>query len=167
MKKIFAFLICTALVCSMSGCSDFGFNPTGQWQFVSDTLYADGTVADIARAEDNSVLSDMKIIFEKSGTGHLDSVGVKVDDFTYSYDDESITITFLVNDYHGEIVAEFKISDDGQTIVRLRELYDVDIAREQSLHNGISRKRIHIAGGYVKECAEWHGYIFHSGKSTG
>ena len=118
MKKNFAFLICTALVCSMSGCSDFGFNPTGQWQFVSDTLYADGTVADIARAEDNSVLSDMKIIFEKSGTGHLDSVGVKVDDFTYSYDDESITITFLANDYHGEIVAEFKISDDGQTIVR-------------------------------------------------
>ena len=128
MKKFFAFLVCTALVISLSGCSDFDFNPTGHWKFVSDTLYADGEVADIARAEDNSVLADMKIVFEKSGTGYLTASNVRIDDFTYTYDNEYITITFLENEFHGEITAQFKVSDDRKNITRI----------ENSTENNIS-----------------------------
>ena len=128
MKKFFAFLVGTALVISLSGCSDFDFNPTGHWQFVSDTLYADGKIADIARAEDNSILADMKIVFEKSGTGYLTASGVRVDDFTYSYDNEYINITFLENELHEEIAAKFKVSDDGKNITRIENSIEDNIS---------------------------------------
>jgi len=119
MKKIFLFLVCTILVFSMSGCSDFGFNPTGEWKFVSDNVYdEERNLIDSALAEDNSILNDLLIVFEKSGTGYTSVTGIKVDEFTYSYDNDSISVTYLPNEYHEEITVEFKPSEDGKNIIR-------------------------------------------------
>ena len=70
----------------------------------------------------------MKIVFEKSGTGYLTASNVRIDDFTYTYDNEYITITFLENEFHGEITAQFKVSDDHKNITRI----------ENSTENNIS-----------------------------
>ena len=119
MKKVILFFILATISISICGCSDFGFNPTGQWKFVSDNVYDDnGTLIDSALAEDNSILGDMVMVFQKSGIGYIDVVGVRSEEFTYSYDNNSITITYLANEYHDEIEAQFKPSDDGKNIVR-------------------------------------------------
>lgn len=119
MKKIFLFLIAGIIVFSMCSCSDFGFNPTGQWKFVSDILYADGKEIDAAFAQDNDILDNMFIVFEKSGTGYISSYGEKVEVFKYSYDNETVRLTYQPNEYHKEVEVEFKPSKDGKTISRI------------------------------------------------
>ena len=119
MKKIILFFIIAVISVSMCGCSDFGFNPTGQWKFVSDNVYDDkGSLIDSALAEDNDVLNDMLMVFEKSGTGYVQVSGIRSDEFTYSYDNNSVTLTYLPNEYHDKIITQFKPSNDGKNIVR-------------------------------------------------
>ena len=138
MKKFILFLICAVTAVSLCSCSDFGFNPTGHWKFVSDTLYADGKEIDATLAEDNRFLDDMFIIFEKSGTGYLRSSGEKLELFNYSYDNDTITVTYLPNEHHKEVTVQFKPSQDGKTIVRYTHDKENGIDyREENLYKKI------------------------------
>lgn len=119
MKKFILVLLSVMMIVSLCSCSDFGFNPTGHWKFVSDTLYADGKEISATRAEDNPILDHMIIIFEKSGTGYIDAYGEKTEFFTYSYDNKKISVTYLPNEHHKEITVEFEPSKDGKTLKRI------------------------------------------------
>ena len=119
MKKFILVLLSVMMIVSLCSCSDFGFNPTGHWKFVSDTLYADGKEISATRAEDNPILDHMIIIFEKSGTGYIDAYGEKTEFFTYSYDNDGVKVTYLPDEHHKEITVEFKLSKDGKTLRRI------------------------------------------------
>jgi len=134
MKKLILVLISAMMVIFLCSCSDFGFNPTGHWKFVSDTLYANGKEISVARAEDNEILDHIIIIFEKSGTGYIDSYGEKTDFFTYSYDNDGVKVIYLSDGHHGEITVEFKPSKDGKTIRRI----------EQRKENGVEYREENI-----------------------
>lgn len=138
MKKFVLILMCAVMVIFLCGCSDFGFNPTGHWKFVSDTLYADGKEISATRAEDNAILDHMIVIFEKSGTGYIDAYGEKTEFFTYSYDSDSIRVTYLPDGHHGEVTVEFKPSKDGKTIRRISYIKENGVEyREENVYERI------------------------------
>ena len=137
MKKLILVLISAVMIISVCSCSDFGFNPTGHWKFVSDTLYADGKEVDVTLAEENNILDNIVIIFEKSGTGYINVYGEKTEFFTYSYD-ENIKVTYLPNGYHQEITVEFKPSKDGKTISRIESYKENGVEyREDNVYKRI------------------------------
>ena len=120
MKKIFLLLLTAFTILSVGGCSDFGFNPTGHWQFESDNVYSEGKLIDSATPENIPMLADIIMVFEKSGTGYIESLGDKTEIFKYSYDNEKVNITYLPNENHkDEIKVEFDISDDGSKLYRV------------------------------------------------
>ena len=119
MKKIFLFLTLIFTVLSVGGCSDFGFNPTGHWAFVSDNLYANDELIDSANPENIFMLGKVTMVFEKSGTGYIDVDGFKSDFFRYSYDDKTITVTYLPDEHHSdEVTVKFNVSQVDSTIYR-------------------------------------------------
>lgn len=121
MKKIVLFLIAAVMVISMSGCSDFGYNPTGHWVFTSDDLYENDKMIDSVTGEDNEFMSRMFLIFEKSGTGYMDAAGLKTNFFRYTYEGDTVTLTFLPNEYNDEeVVSEFRFSQDGKKLIRTK-----------------------------------------------
>lgn len=120
MKKIFLFFLAFITILSLGGCSDFGFNPAGHWQFESDNVYSEGKLIDSATPENIPMLADIIMVFEKSGTGYIKSLGDKTEIFKYSYDNEKVNITYLPNENHkDEIKVEFDISDDGSKLYRV------------------------------------------------
>ena len=119
MKKIFLILTIILTVLSVVGCSDFGFNPTGHWAFVSDNLYANNELIDSATPDNVPMLGKITMVFEKSGTGYIDVDGFKSDFFRYSYDDKTITIKYLPNEHHSdEVTVKFSVSQVDSTIYR-------------------------------------------------
>ena len=119
MKRIFLILAIIFTVLSAGGCSDFGFNPTGHWQFESDNLYANNELIDSATPENVFMLGKITMVFEKSGTGYIDVAGIKSDFFRYSYDDKTITITYLPDEHHSdEVTVKFNVSQVDSTIYR-------------------------------------------------
>lgn len=120
MKKFFLFLVTIITILSVGGCSDFGFNPTGYWEFVSDDLYADEKLIDSADFNNVSLLENIIMVFEKSGTGYIDIQGLKTDFFRYKYDDKTITVTYIPNEYHdNEVTVKFSVSQVDSTIYRV------------------------------------------------
>ncbi len=119
MKKTVSFIASAALilsVASMSGCSDFGFNPLGTWEL------------------DNSIYGDEGIViyyvFEKSGTGYMTFNDEQLDSsFTYTYDDDNVYISYIsltTGDVQSE--ASFEIIDNNT----LREVENVDYTYEET-----------------------------------
>lgn len=124
MKKFFlGITVCISVmsILTLGGCSDFGFNPIGRWKFVLDELYIENSLADsldIEKESDDSVISNMYIVFEKSGTGYFDNNGIKSQYFTYEYTQDTITMTFEPTAYQPEsFTTSYKVIDDGKKIV--------------------------------------------------
>lgn len=118
MKKIVLFILSVMVMFSVSGCSDFGFNPTGHWLFVSDDLYENDIQIDSATPENTPFLSNIAIIFEKSGTGYFSADGLKTIFFRYSYDGHTVTVTFENDNNMPETSVQYQVSNDGKTLIR-------------------------------------------------
>ncbi len=127
MKKICLMAVAVMLLLAMSGCSDFGYNPTGYWVFTSDDLYENDKMIDSVTGEDNDFMARMFLIFEKSGTGYMDAAGLKTNLFTYTYEGDTVTLTFLPNEYNPEeVVSEFRFSQDGKKLIRTKITQEPD-----------------------------------------
>ena len=119
MKRLFLFLTLMVTVLCVGGCSDFGFNPTGYWQFVSDDLYANDELVDSANPENTPLLGNIVMVFEKSGMGYIDIGGLKTDFFRYSYDSKTVTVVYLPNEHHNdEVTVKFSVSQVNNNIYR-------------------------------------------------
>lgn len=107
MKKFISFILSTVLLCSlmiMGGCSDFAFNPIGEWEFSDNIIYSENSAAFSYKTS---------YIFEKSGTGYITVDGDRTNvTFTYEYDNENVYLT--LNSAHGETseIQKFTVSDD-------------------------------------------------------
>lgn len=130
MKKtlIITILSITALILSMllTGCSDFAFNPTGQWHFSEDLLYIDDELAQKITPEDDVRMNNVTLVFEKSGTGYIDSSTKNKVHFTYEYNGNEITIKMPNNNAdnkntgnENDVLIKYTVSDDQKTISRV------------------------------------------------
>ncbi|MBR2176754.1 MAG: hypothetical protein IJ861_07410 [Clostridia bacterium] len=119
MKKIICMLLSAISVMSLlilSGCSDFEFNPIGKWKFTDDILYQNGEIIDHATTKD---LLDTIYVFEKSGTGYISVDNRRSLEFTYDYDDSSITLHFPDRNNTAETVdVLYNLSDDNTQMIR-------------------------------------------------
>lgn len=124
MKKRFSSAIAAVLMIaacllsslSMSGCSDFGFNPVGSWKLTSDKIYIDGQFASDEKpgylktegSKENNYepvfiyMGDLVYKFGKSGTGIIcvdnQEEVLQTQDFTYEYNDNEV-ILYISDDY--------------------------------------------------------------------
>ncbi len=123
MKKTVSFILSILMIVSLtliSGCSDFSFNPLGEWLWTDDIL----CYGDELKSHDTveTMPFELVYVFEKSGTGYIRSGGQKTLSFTYEYDDENVTIT--TTGKKGEVsIRKFQLSDDGKQLSHI-EYYD-------------------------------------------
>lgn len=112
--------VMTALL--ISGCSDFGFNPIGRWKLTENRLYVGETLKDKLTPDKDPRMNNVSIVFEKSGTGYVDSGSENKTNFTYDYGDDVITI-YYPNKQKGlegqpdEIKVVYSVSKDQKTIM--------------------------------------------------
>lgn len=92
----------------MSGCSDFTFNPIGKWENI-ETKTVDGL--DVEDPYDRSFY----LIFRHDGTAYMTLGDTKLDvDFSYIYDDESVTITSKPQNSNNKPVSvKYKLKENG------------------------------------------------------
>ncbi len=130
---------------SLSGCSDFSFNPIGKWKLSSDIIYCDGKFFSDEKPgymktalNDNSdpsyiYMGDLIYSFGKSGTGTVsvdDGKSVtKTMDFTYTYTDKEVTI-HLTDDYYrrnnlDSVEVRYSVENDknGALILKTQDKY--------------------------------------------
>ncbi len=91
-KTIALLFLMITLLCGMTGCADFAFNPIGRWEYIEQRVYVDNV---LQKEDADAPVIHTALVFQKSGTGRLD-VGDKHlnTHFTYDYDDNDVTITF-------------------------------------------------------------------------
>ncbi|WP_418517694.1 hypothetical protein [Pseudoruminococcus massiliensis] len=111
MKKLYAVIISILVLCGsvfMSGCSDFTFNPIGKWENI-ETKTVDGL--DVEDPYDRSFY----LIFRHDGTAYMTLGDTKLDvDFSYIYDDESVTITSKPqNSDNKPVSVKYKLKENG------------------------------------------------------
>lgn len=98
MKKVACTMLSALLFFSvmlMSGCSDFEFNPIGEWEFTTEIYYENGK--EVERVEkDEMAFKGTKYIFEKSGTGYITIGDLRTVEFTYEYDSDKVTLHMQV-----------------------------------------------------------------------
>lgn len=125
---------------SMSGCSDFSFNPIGSWKLTSDKIYCDGqffrdekpgyiTDTDEKTGEEKNVyVGDIVYNFGKSGRGTIcvddGKQSVKTQEFTYVYTDNEITLS-VWSDYslkknleNATVKLAVETDKDGSTVLK-------------------------------------------------
>ena len=126
MKKVISICIiltiCLTSIC-ISGCSDFAFNPIGRWSFVEDIYYSNDKPYSKVTSEDDPAMKNFAVVFEKSGTGYIDSGTKTPIRFTYEYNEKEITMTITDrrNQNNGSDIStntelKYIVSDDKQTI---------------------------------------------------
>lgn len=93
----------------MSGCSDFAFNPIGKWENI-ETKTVDGL-----DVEDPYTDRSFYLIFRHDGTAYMTLGDTKLDlDFSYIYDDESVTITSKPqNSDNKPVSVKYKLKENG------------------------------------------------------
>ncbi|MBQ8133144.1 MAG: hypothetical protein IJ192_01845 [Clostridia bacterium] len=102
MKRLLSVILTAVVfvsVLSMSGCDDFGFNPTGSWKLTKDTFYLDGEYwyedkpGYIGSEEEGyAYIGNMIYKFGKSGVGSIYMDDTYIQDFTFDYEKEEITV---------------------------------------------------------------------------
>ncbi len=113
MKKTFRLLAAAGLlIClcclSMSGCSDFDFNPIGNWTLSSNKTYIDDNLFKddrpgymLMQTQDSAepeyvYIGDLVYCFYKSGTGIMmmdtPSQQIQTQEFTYEYTDKQVVL---------------------------------------------------------------------------
>lgn len=128
MKRIIAITaaVIAAVLLTMSGCSDFAFNPIGRWEAVEMRTYEDGKMIETADQKELGGAGRSALVFKKSGTGYIDSGTRNNLEFTYDYNDSEITVTRSVNGLD-PVVTKYKVTDNGSTLtVTLSEFEDLN-----------------------------------------
>ena len=69
-KTIALLFLMITLLCGMTGCADFAFNPIGRWDFIEQRMYIDDVLQE--DDADNPVIHT-SLVFQKSGTGYIDA----------------------------------------------------------------------------------------------
>ncbi len=114
MKKLLSIITAAAIgtsVFAMSGCDDFKFNPIGTWQNTEDILYDRDNIE--YQHETLDTLWDFYYIFEKSGTGYMIVEGERTFNFTYEYDNNTITVYPEMDSKDAkQVKQEFKLSEN-------------------------------------------------------
>lgn len=112
MKKLYAVILSMLVLCGsvfMSGCSDFAFNPIGKWENI-ETKTVDGL--DVEDPYDRSFY----LIFRHDGTAYM-TLGdeyVQNSEYSYTYDDESVTITSKPqNSDNKPVSVKYKLKENG------------------------------------------------------
>ncbi len=145
---IIAAACCVLSSASMSGCSDFSFNPIGNWKLSSDKIYCDGRFfsdekpgylkMDSGDPDNPSFIymGDLIYHFTKSGTGTVTvedgKESVKTMDFTYEYTDHSVTmnikdIAAQKNNYDSiQVTYEVVKDKNGNTILRNQDKFNAN-----------------------------------------
>ena len=112
------------MICCLSGCGDFAFNPIGTWHYAEHNYYADEELFQHDTPENETMMKNVSLVFQKSGTGYVDSGTDDHLGFTYEYNDKEITMTMdsALNKQDGKKTAvTYLVSDDGKTIMRVME----------------------------------------------
>lgn len=128
MKKIITIMaaVIAAVLLTMSGCSDFAFNPIGRWEAAEMRTYENGKLSDTKDADDMGGSVKTALVFKKSGTGYIDSGTRSKLDFTYDYNDSEVTVTRSVNGLD-PVVTVYSVTDNGSTLtVTLSEYEDLN-----------------------------------------
>ncbi len=126
MKKILISILLVALTMTslfLSGCSDFNFNPTGRWNFSEDLLYINDELAEKTTAENDIRMNNVSIVFEKSGTGYIDSHTKSKIKFTYEYNNNEVTVIMPDKSDNPNKPdnrrIKYMVSDDWKTLSRI------------------------------------------------
>lgn len=112
MKKLYAMLLSVLVLCAsvlMSGCSDFAFNPIGEWENV-ETIVAGEKFEGIL---DNN--AKICFVFRHNGTAYMTINGeyIQKSDYSYTYTDEQITLTSKAD---STVQMVYSVKDNGNTI---------------------------------------------------
>ncbi len=133
MKKSIILLISilTLLLFTVSGCSDFEFNPIGTWNSSEQRLYADGELMDTTSLENGTQVS---LVFKKSGTGYIDAGTDNKHGFTYTYDSKEVSITRTdtpadPRDGH----AVYQVENGGSSLLSVQE-FDTENENGKTVH---------------------------------
>ena len=131
MKRLLSMVLTAVIfvsIISMSGCDDFGFNPTGSWKLTKDTFYLDGEYwyedkpGYLGAEEGGIYVGDMIYTFGKSGVGNIYTDDLYIQDFTFDYEGEEITVHMAdpKNKYGSQdfIYKAGKDKDGNETITR-------------------------------------------------
>lgn len=100
-------MLCGSAV--LSGCSDFSFNPIGEW--VNTKITVNGEKVTTLYGND----AKFCFVFRHNGTAYMTLNGEYVDgsEYTYTYDDEKVILTNA--DKEG-VALEYKVKDNGTVL---------------------------------------------------
>lgn len=120
-RSVIALLgVLVLLVFTMNGCADFAFNPIGRWHFTEQRVYVDNQLTETVPAETHQYVD---LVFQKSGTGYIDSGMREHLAFTYEYTDTEVTVT-RTNAKDAAPPTVYRVSDDGHTLACVISEYD-------------------------------------------
>ena len=131
MKKIVIILsglLTIALV--LGGCSDFAFNPVGRWTFSEQRIYTDDVLTDTLPPDSGFSVA---LVFQKSGTGYIDSGTKTTMPFTYDYTDSTVTITRSDPDSQFK-PSVYQVLNNGKELVSVMEEYEQNNEKGQVQH---------------------------------
>ncbi len=133
MKKVLqtvTALILFGCIFMLSACSDFAFNPLGQWEYTSCLINGEESIDTIMNMyKDLYNASSFRLVFEKNGTAYFALDDEKLEErttYTYDYDDEKVNI-YVYDTLAGEVafVQNYIVSEDKQTITWTEtDIYD-------------------------------------------
>lgn len=112
MKKLYAVILSVLVLCGsvlMSGCSDFAFNPIGEWENVQTTV--DGEKFEGLLGENTKTCW----VFCHNGTAYITVNGehTKNSDYSYTYTDEQVTLKSKAD---SKIEMVYSVKDNGSTL---------------------------------------------------
>lgn len=128
MKRTITFfaVLMAAVLLTLSGCSDFSFNPIGRWKADVLKIYEDGKLIETRDTKELGIQDQLELVFKKSGTGYIDSGTKNNLDFTYDYTDSEVTLNRHAKDAE-PVVTVYKVTDNGNTLsVTLAEYEDLN-----------------------------------------
>lgn len=107
MRKLSAVILSVFVLCGsvlMSGCSDFEFNPIGEWKHISTTYEG---------AEVEMMFEDISLVFRHNGTAYMSFNGDAYSNYSYTYTDKEVTLTDKANN-NGQSV--YQVKNNGTTL---------------------------------------------------
>ncbi len=126
MKKIISVLTAALLltVLCMSGCSDFGFNPIGDWHYVEEKTFKNDQLTNTTPAGLNPFDKNVVLHFGKSGTGTIGNTKT-AQTFTYEYDSNSVTISGQGRMGNNFCIV-YEVRENGNALVRVENSDVID-----------------------------------------
>ena len=112
MKKLYAVILSVLVLCGlvlMSGCSDFAFNPIGEWENVQTTINGEKFEGILDKN------TKIRWVFRHNGTAYItvDGEHTKNNDYSYTYTDEQVTLKSKTDN---TIELVYSVKDNGSTL---------------------------------------------------